>query len=104
MLFVVMTHLIKGLSLETLLTLKVEKTLICLVATWRPTGSLTEQQLILFLKRLIRNKSSRFCRLKYSILKYKYNNNNNILTYEKRRSLDGDESVVVVFGLLMRSR
>jgi hypothetical protein len=38
--FAAVTHLVEGLSLETLLTLKVEKSLICLVGTRRPTGSL----------------------------------------------------------------
>jgi hypothetical protein len=36
-LFAAVTHLAEGLSLETLLTLKVEKSLICLVGTRRPT-------------------------------------------------------------------
>jgi hypothetical protein len=43
MLFAAMTHLIEGLSLESLLTLKVEKSLICLVGTRTPAGSITEQ-------------------------------------------------------------
>jgi hypothetical protein len=60
MLFAAVTHLVEGLSLETLLTLKVEKSLICLVDTWRPTVSIVEQQSILFLKTLIKNKASRF--------------------------------------------
>jgi hypothetical protein len=63
MLFAAVTHLVEGLSLETLLTLKVEKSLICLVGTRRTTISITEQQTILFLKALIRNQASRFCRL-----------------------------------------
>jgi hypothetical protein len=36
-LFVAVTQLVVGLSLETLLTLKVAKSVICLVATRRPT-------------------------------------------------------------------
>jgi hypothetical protein len=63
MLFAAVTHLVEGLSLEILLTLKVEKSLICLVDTHTPTVSMTEQQPILFLETLIRNKASRFCRL-----------------------------------------
>jgi hypothetical protein len=59
MLFASMTFLVEGLSLETLLTLKMENSLICLVGTRSPTVSITEQQLILFLKILIRNKASR---------------------------------------------
>jgi hypothetical protein len=59
MMFAAVTHLVEGLSLETLLTLKVEKSLICLVRARRPTVSIIEQ-LILFLKTLIRNKASRF--------------------------------------------
>jgi hypothetical protein len=41
------------LRLETLLTVKVEKALICLVGTRRPTVSIIDQQLISFLKTLI---------------------------------------------------
>jgi DNA-binding TFAR19-related protein (PDSD5 family) len=63
MLFAAVTHLVEGLSLEALLTLNVEKSLIWLVGTRRLTVSITEQQLILFLKTLIRNKASRCCRL-----------------------------------------
>jgi hypothetical protein len=55
MLFVAVTHLAEGPSLNTLLALNVGKSLICLVGTWRPTVSVTNQQLILFLKRLIRH-------------------------------------------------
>jgi hypothetical protein len=43
MLFAPVAHLLKGLSLETLLTLKVERSLICLVGTQRPTVSIREQ-------------------------------------------------------------
>jgi hypothetical protein len=43
MLFAAVNHLVEGLSLETLLTLKVEKPLICLVGTRRPTVSIIEQ-------------------------------------------------------------
>jgi hypothetical protein len=59
MLSAAVTHLVEGLSLEILLTLKVEKSLICLVGTWRPTVSITEQHSIMFLKTLIRNRASR---------------------------------------------
>jgi hypothetical protein len=52
MLFAAVTLLAGGLILETLLTLNVEKYLICLLATWRPTLYIIEQQLILFLKTL----------------------------------------------------
>jgi hypothetical protein len=38
--YAAMTHFIEGLSLETLLTLKVEKFLICLVGIRRPTISI----------------------------------------------------------------
>jgi hypothetical protein len=54
----VVTHLVEGRSLETLLTLKVEMSQICLVGIRRPTISITEQESILFLKTLIRNKAS----------------------------------------------
>jgi hypothetical protein len=37
MLFAAVAHLDERLSLETLLTLKVEKCLSCLVGIWRPT-------------------------------------------------------------------
>jgi hypothetical protein len=63
MLFAAMMHLVEGLNLETLLMLRVQKSLICLVATWRPTVSIIEQQSILVLKTLARNKASRFRRL-----------------------------------------
>jgi hypothetical protein len=42
MLFAAAKHLVEGLSLETLLTLKVEKSLICLVGTRRSIVSTTE--------------------------------------------------------------
>jgi hypothetical protein len=35
------------------MTSNLEKSLICLVGTWRPTASIMEQRLILFLKTLI---------------------------------------------------
>jgi hypothetical protein len=54
------THLVEGLSLKTLLTSEVEKSLICLVGTWRQTGSIIEQQSFLFLKTLIRIKRQDF--------------------------------------------
>jgi hypothetical protein len=63
MLFAAVTHLVEELSLETLLALKLEKSLICLVGTRRPTASIIEQQSILFLKTLIRSKALRFCSL-----------------------------------------
>jgi hypothetical protein len=63
MLFAPVTRLAEGLSLETLLTLKVEKSIICLVGTRRPTVSVNEKQSMLFLKTLIRNKASRCCSL-----------------------------------------
>jgi hypothetical protein len=47
-----LTHLVEGLSPETLLTLKDEKSVICLEAIRRPTVSVIEQQLILFLKKI----------------------------------------------------
>jgi hypothetical protein len=40
MLFAAATHLVKRLSLDTLLTLKVEMSLICLVGTRRPAVSI----------------------------------------------------------------
>jgi hypothetical protein len=60
MLFAAVIHLAEG---EALLALKVEKSLICLVGTRRPTVSTIEEQLILFLETLTRNRASRFCRL-----------------------------------------
>jgi hypothetical protein len=52
MLFATVTHLAEGLSLETLLALQVEKSLICLVGTRRPTVCTlrVEQKLILLVK------------------------------------------------------
>jgi hypothetical protein len=38
--FAAMTHFFEGLSLETLLTLKVEKSLMCLVGTLRQTNNI----------------------------------------------------------------
>jgi hypothetical protein len=43
MLFAAVTHIVEGLNLETLLTLRVEKYLICLVGRRGPTLSITEQ-------------------------------------------------------------
>jgi hypothetical protein len=63
MLFAVITHLAEGLSLNIFFTLKVEKSLICFAGICKPTVSIIEQQLILFLKTLTRNKASRCCRL-----------------------------------------
>jgi hypothetical protein len=62
MLFAAVTHLVEGLSLETLPTFKVEKSLIYLMGIRRPTVSIIEQDSILFLKTSIRNEASRFCR------------------------------------------
>jgi hypothetical protein len=47
MLFAAVTRVVEGLSLETLLTLKVETSFIYLVGTQRPTVSVIERQLIL---------------------------------------------------------
>jgi hypothetical protein len=58
--FAAMTHLAEGLCLNALLTLKVESSLICLVGTQIPTVSMMEWQLILPLKTLITNKTSRY--------------------------------------------
>jgi hypothetical protein len=63
MLFAAITHLVEGLSIETFLTLKVEKSLICFAGIRKPTLPLIEQQLILFLITLTRNKASMCCRL-----------------------------------------
>jgi hypothetical protein len=52
-LFAAVTHLAEGLTLETLLTLKVQISLIGLVGTRRPTVSIIEQQQILFLKTFV---------------------------------------------------
>jgi hypothetical protein len=57
------THLVQGRSLETLLTLKAEKSQICSVGTRRLRVSVVEQQSVLFLKTLIRNEASMVCRL-----------------------------------------
>jgi hypothetical protein len=58
--FAAVAHLAEELRLETILTLKVEMSLIFLVRTRRPTVSIIEQQSILFLKTSIRNKASRY--------------------------------------------
>jgi hypothetical protein len=50
-----LTHLYDELLLETLLTLKLIKPLICFKGTRRPTLSVIEQQLISSLKTLTRN-------------------------------------------------
>jgi hypothetical protein len=65
MLFAAVTRLVEELSLETLLMLKVKKSLICLVDIRRQTIFIIEQQSILLLKTLVsvRNKASRYCRL-----------------------------------------
>jgi hypothetical protein len=53
MLFAALTHLNEGLSLETPLAVNVEKYLMCLVGTRRPTVFIKEQS-ILFLITLIK--------------------------------------------------
>jgi hypothetical protein len=53
------TLLVVELSLEALLTLEVEMSLICLVDTRRQRASMTEQPLISLFKMLLRNKASR---------------------------------------------
>jgi hypothetical protein len=42
MLFAAITHLVEGLSLETFLTLKVEKSLIFFAGIYKPTVSIIE--------------------------------------------------------------
>jgi hypothetical protein len=69
MLFAAVTHLVEGLNLETLLTFKLEKSLICLVGTRRSTVSKIEQQSIVFLKTLIRNNASTFFGLEIKLFK-----------------------------------
>jgi hypothetical protein len=51
------THLDEKLSLEKLFTIKIVKSLICLVGTQIPTVSIIEQQLILSLETLTQNKT-----------------------------------------------
>jgi hypothetical protein len=63
MLFPAVTQLVEGLSLEILLTLMVSKSVIGFADTRRPAISIIGQHLILFLKMIIRNKESSFCRL-----------------------------------------
>jgi hypothetical protein len=75
MLFAALTHRDEGLSLETPLAINVEKSLMCLVGTRRPTVFIMEQQSILFLKTFIKNRASKLCRLKESVLKCKYAKN-----------------------------
>jgi hypothetical protein len=74
MLFAALMHLDEGLSLDTPLAINVEKSLMCLVGTRRPTVFIMEQKSILFLKTLIKNRASRLCRLKESVSKCKYTN------------------------------
>jgi hypothetical protein len=57
--FAAVVHLDEGLSLDTLLTLEVETSLICLLGTRRPIVSITERQMNLFLKTLKINKFPR---------------------------------------------
>jgi hypothetical protein len=45
------THLVEGLSLETLLVLNIGKSLICLVGTRRPTVSIIEERKLCFIKK-----------------------------------------------------
>jgi hypothetical protein len=52
-LFAALTHLNEGLSLEKPLAVNVEKYLMCLVGTRRPTVFIKEQQSILFLITII---------------------------------------------------
>jgi hypothetical protein len=58
-----MVHLAEGLCIRTLLTLKVENSLLFLVRTRILTVSIMEWQYILPLKTLIRNTESRCRRL-----------------------------------------
>jgi hypothetical protein len=73
MLLVAFTHLNIGLSFDTSLAINVEKYLMCLVGTQRPTVFIQEQQSILFLKPFIKNKASSLCCLKESFSKCKVN-------------------------------
>jgi hypothetical protein len=68
MLLVAFTRLNIGLSLDTPLAVNVEIYLMCLV---RPLVFINEQQPILFLKALIKNKATSLCRLKKSFSKCK---------------------------------
>jgi hypothetical protein len=61
MLFAAVTHIDEGQILETLLTLKVEKSVICLVLKQGATESIIEQQLFVFLKTLTRNEALACC-------------------------------------------
>jgi hypothetical protein len=63
MLFAAVTHLSDGAKSWDILMSEVEKSLICLVGTRRPTVSIIEQRLILFLRTLMRIKASRYCSL-----------------------------------------
>jgi hypothetical protein len=96
MVFAAVTHLVEGLSLETLLTLKVEKSLICLVGTRRPTVSIIEQHSILFLKTLIRNKTSRFCRIMIMIIGWTNKTDGKGI----RQKVGGDECIKGNEGLI----
>jgi hypothetical protein len=80
LLFATITHAVEGLNLETFFTLKVEKSLIFFAGICKPTVSIIEQELILFLKTLTRNKASRCCRLEQSVLNV--NNSTSIHNYE----------------------
>jgi hypothetical protein len=70
-LFEAMTHLVESLCLATLMTLKVKMPLICFVGTRSSKLSIIEQQSVLFLKMLLRNKA--FRNLKNSTLIDNYN-------------------------------
>jgi hypothetical protein len=50
MFFAAVTHDVERLSLETLLTLKFEKSVICLVDTRKPPVSIIERESIIFVK------------------------------------------------------
>lgn len=52
MLFAAVMHLEVGPSLETLCTIKVEKTPICSLGTQQPAGPITEKQLILSITKI----------------------------------------------------
>jgi hypothetical protein len=56
--FAAVMHLVKGLSLDTLLTLNVEKSLTCLV-----TSSIHNGTNVNFVLKRLTKKASRFCRL-----------------------------------------
>jgi hypothetical protein len=61
------THLAEGLILKLRCTVKAEKSPIDLVGMHRLTASKTDEQLILSLKSLIRERASRCLLLKWSV-------------------------------------